>query len=114
MVAPLIFIAFVENAFKHSGIDFDPEGFIQIFLSFRSGVIFFSTENSIPAGGVAGKTGGVGLPNARSRLELMYPGKINLDIKQTDLVYAVPQEVAPHPGRRRGRSSAVRPGVQLL
>jgi sensor histidine kinase YesM len=94
MVAPLIFIAFVENAFKHSGIDFDPEGFIQIFLSFRSGEIFFSIENSIPAGGVAGKTGGVGLPNARSRLELMYPGKINLDIKQTDLVYAVTLTIA--------------------
>jgi sensor histidine kinase YesM len=89
MVAPLIFISFVENAFKHSGIDCDPEGFIQIFLSFRSGEIFFTIENSLPSGGVPEKTGGVGLTNARSRLELMYPGKVKLDIKKSDLVYAV-------------------------
>jgi sensor histidine kinase YesM len=89
MVAPLIFIAFVENAFKHSGIDVDAEGFIQIFLSFRKGGIFFTVENSIPSGGVAVKTGGTGLTNARSRLELMYPGRVDLEIKKNNLTYSV-------------------------
>jgi sensor histidine kinase YesM len=89
MVAPLIFIAFVENAFKHSGLDVDPEGFIQVFLSFREREIHFTCENSIPA--ITGKKteGGAGLVNARDRIDLMYPGKTELLIKHTSMVYNV-------------------------
>jgi len=89
MVFPLIFIAYVENAFKHSSIDTDPEGFIQIFLSFREGEILFTCENSIPAIKERNKAGGAGLINARARLDLMYPGKADLEIKSATLVYSV-------------------------
>ncbi|MDP1622417.1 MAG: sensor histidine kinase [Bacteroidales bacterium] len=89
MVFPLIFIAYVENAFKHSCIDTDPEGFIQIFLSFRDGGIFFTCENSIPATRVREKDGGLGLVNARARLDLMCPGKSELTINSTSMVYHV-------------------------
>ncbi|MCX6269586.1 MAG: histidine kinase [Bacteroidetes bacterium] len=89
MITPLIFIAFVENAFKHSGIDTDPEGFIQIFLAFREGGIQFTCENSIPEFTGQKKDGGVGLANARARLDLMYPGKTGLVIKNSNLVYSV-------------------------
>jgi sensor histidine kinase YesM len=89
MIAPLIFIAFVENAFKHSCIDTDPEGFIQIFLTFRDDEIHFTCENSIPRVPVPKKAGGIGLVNARARLDLMYPGKAELAIKSTSLIYSV-------------------------
>jgi LytS/YehU family sensor histidine kinase len=89
MVFPLIFIAYVENAFKHSGIDTDPEGFIQIFLSFREGEIFFTCENSIAAGRGQMPEGGSGLTNARARLDLMYPGKATLEVNSTGQVYIV-------------------------
>jgi sensor histidine kinase YesM len=89
LISPLIFINFVENAFKHSNIDSDTEGFIQIFLAFRKGEIHFTCENSIPQKGVQFKEGGVGLANARTRLELMYPGQTSLTINQTKLVYSV-------------------------
>jgi len=89
MVFPLIFIAYVENAFKHSCIDTDPEGFIQIFLAFREGEILFTCENSIPAFHEQKKAGGTGLANARARLDLMYPGKTELSIKSTTLLYSV-------------------------
>ncbi len=89
MICPLIFIAFVENAFKHSGIDIDPEGFIQIFLAFQKGGILFTCENSIPAMPMEKTEGGMGLVNAKARLDLMYPGKAELVIKHTNMVYTV-------------------------
>jgi sensor histidine kinase YesM len=95
LISPLLFIAFVENAFKHSGIDTDPEGFIQVFLSFRDDEINFTCENSIPADKARKTEGGVGLVNARARLELMYPGKYTLDIRQSALVYSVSLTLKP-------------------
>jgi sensor histidine kinase YesM len=89
MVSPLIFINFIENAFKHSNIDTDAEGFIQVFLAFRPGVILFTCENSISQFEVEKKPGGMGLTNARSRLALAYPGKADLKISQTTFVYSV-------------------------
>ena len=89
MVSPLVFINFIENAFKHSNIDTDPEGFIQVFLAFRPGVILFTCENSISQLETEKKVGGMGLTNARSRLSLVYPGKADLKINQTALVYTV-------------------------
>ncbi|MEI7726301.1 MAG: histidine kinase [Bacteroidota bacterium] len=89
MITPLIFIAFVENAFKHSGIDTDPEGFIQIFLAFHEDEIHFTCENSISTITVKNKEGGTGLANARARLDLMHPGKTGLVIKSANLVYSV-------------------------
>jgi sensor histidine kinase YesM len=95
LVSPLLFIAFVENAFKHSGIDSDPEGFIQVFLSFRESEILFTCENSILAGQKPREKGGVGLTNTRARLELIYPGRHRLEIRQTNLVYAVSLTIVP-------------------
>jgi sensor histidine kinase YesM len=89
LIAPLLFIAFIENAFKHSHIDIDPEGFIQIFLSFRNQEILFTCENSIREDIIGNNEGGVGLKNARSRLDLMYAGRYDLEIRQTDLIYTV-------------------------
>ncbi|MEI6433656.1 MAG: sensor histidine kinase [Bacteroidota bacterium] len=88
-ISPLIFITFVENAFKHSEIDADPEGFIQVFLSFRKGEIMFICENSIPGTPSEKKEGGIGLINVRARLDLMYPGKTLLEIRHSALVYSV-------------------------
>lgn len=89
MVSPLIFINFIENAFKHSNIDTDPEGFVQVFLAFRPSEILFTCENSISPLVTENKTAGMGLTNARSRLSLVYPGKTDLKINQTGLVYSV-------------------------
>lgn len=89
MIPPLIFIAYVENAFKHSGIDIDPEGFIQVFLTFRKGEILFTCENSIFPERYSGTAGGMGLANAKSRLELMYPGRYSLEIRKSALLFLV-------------------------
>jgi len=89
LIAPLIFIPFIENAFKHSGIDTDPEGFIQIFLDFHDNYIHLCCENTLASGLPKTSGGGTGLANARSRLELMYHGKYDLRIGQNHLIYVV-------------------------
>ena len=48
MVAPLLFIPFVENAFKHSKIENLKDGFIKIRLKADNKKITFYVVNSIP------------------------------------------------------------------
>lgn len=94
-IPPLLFISFIENAFKHSGIDADPEGFIQIFLSFGGGEILFTCENSILSGMTPRDKGGMGIANARARLDLIYPGGHTLTFRSTNLVYSVSLTIRP-------------------
>lgn len=86
-LAPLLFIALVENAFKHSGISSDPEGFIQIFLTVEGTRLFLTVENSISTLPATDQKGGFGLANMRSRLELLYPGRAKLEIRQTPHIH---------------------------
>ena len=69
-VPPLLLITFVENAFKH-GISYARESFVHIALSTEEGRILFSCNNSSHSD-VNDEHGGVGLQNARRRLDLIY------------------------------------------
>lgn len=91
MVAPLLFIPFVENAFKHSRIEDLKEGFIRISLKAKDQTILFEVENSIPNGTYTkDKEGGVGLTNIRKRLKLLYPDdEYDLNITQTETQFDV-------------------------
>ncbi len=91
MVAPLLFIPFVENAFKHSKIENLKEGFIKIRLKADSNKVTFHVTNSIPENNFnKDQVGGVGLENTRKRLELLYPdNQYDLKIKQTDKQFEV-------------------------
>lgn len=78
LVAPLLFIPFVENAFKHSKIEDRGSGFIRIQLDVRGKLIEFSVENSLPDHHFTkDQVGGVGLDNIRKRLQLLYPGNLH-------------------------------------
>ena len=89
-VAPLLFIPFVENAFKHSKIEDLKNGFIKIFLKTSSEQIEFSVENSIPSVPFKkDKLGGIGLTNTKKRLDLLYPYKHLLNISDSGKVYSV-------------------------
>lgn len=73
-IAPLLFIPFVENAFKHSKIENSKEGFIKIKLDVKDKVIKFSCINSKPKEVYTkDSVGGVGLTNTTQRLALLYP-----------------------------------------
>jgi two-component system LytT family sensor kinase len=86
-VAPLIFMAFVENAFKYASRDDNATNRIIISLKQQSGKIDFLCENTYDEGDTS--PGGIGLINAMRRLELLYKDRYLLDIKNEDNVYRV-------------------------
>ncbi|MBO9562528.1 MAG: histidine kinase [Niastella sp.] len=79
-VASLLFVAFVENAFKH-GILNDPAHPVSIHLQASSDRIDFTVRNKYN-NSQKDKTPGIGLANVKRRLELLYPGKHNLQITE--------------------------------
>lgn len=89
-VVPLLFIPFVENAFKHSKIEDLNNGYININLKTSNDQIEFSIENSIPnVVFKKDKNGGIGLTNTVQRLELLYPNKHLLSISDSGKTYSV-------------------------
>lgn len=84
MIAPLLLLPFVENAFKH-GIS-DNAGWITINLKVIENRLFLKVENSYSINSET-KRHGLGLKNFRRRLELTYPGQYDLDIIQNEGVF---------------------------
>jgi len=92
-IAPMLLIIFVENAFKHSKNSNEQEIFIDISLKAWGDSILFSLKNShkksIVKNDIPANNSGVGLANARKRLELLYPGKFDLKIDDGEDFYSV-------------------------
>ena len=87
MVPPLIFVTFVENAFKH-GVSYERASFIEVNLTVNEEGVLFTCRNSCNPS--EDKThGGVGLSNVRKRLNLIYHHNYRLKIDQSDSVYHV-------------------------
>lgn len=76
VVAPLIFISLVENAFKH-GISPTEHSFIHINLKAdHEHLRFYCANSNFPKNKMTDKApGGIGLKQVASRLELSYPGR---------------------------------------
>lgn len=91
-VAPMLYITFIENCFKH-GSSVDPNrSWISIRFKINGTSIRFTAENSKPqhhAAQVAGKMGGIGLDNVMKRLEILYKNNYNLIISESDRNYKV-------------------------
>ena len=86
-VAPLIFMAFVENAFKYASRDDEAINRIVISLLQQPGRIDFVCENTYDES--ESTEGGIGLMNATRRLELLYKDRYQLDIKNENNVHRV-------------------------
>jgi hypothetical protein len=83
MIAPLIFIAFIENSFKYVSNDEDKLNEVKISLARSNNQVFFKTFNTKE--NINGRKmidhGGIGIANVKRRLELLYPGKHALTIQ---------------------------------
>ncbi|HEX8327180.1 MAG TPA: histidine kinase [Hymenobacter sp.] len=77
-VAPLVLIPFVENAIKHGVLD-DPENPVHIRLNIEGEQVQFEVENQ-RSNDQKDATTGIGLPNLRRRLELLYPERHALHV----------------------------------
>lgn len=90
MVEPMLFIPFIENSFKHSTIEDLEHGFIALDLETKEEKISFKIRNSIPENHYTKDfSGGIGLQNIKKRLELLYPGKYELNIHQNEKSFSV-------------------------
>lgn len=97
-IAPLMFIPFVENSFKHGLNNQISQGFVRIRLLVESKAIWLDVENS-KAEMMAFKdpsrpSGGIGLVNVRRRLDLVYPNRYRLSIDDNPKTYCVHLEIS--------------------
>lgn len=91
-LAPLLLINFVENAFKHgvkSGVGHTE---LAIHLSVTGNQLLFEVHNTKQllqdVNALAVKSvGGIGNINVARRLQILYPGKHELDISETERAY---------------------------
>lgn len=94
-ISPLLFIPFLENAFKHGLNKHIEEGYVHVFLDVHKDNLTFGIKNSKPDVSEIDDynsqpdIGGIGLQNVKRRLELLYPGSFYLDIKSSDKLYEV-------------------------
>jgi sensor histidine kinase YesM len=90
-IAPLLLIAFVENAFKHGAKGSTGNAFINIKLTTAQNTINFRVENNKGVVDETGKDdqGGLGLDNVKRRLELIYPQRHQLLIENSDKIFLV-------------------------
>ncbi|MVM34121.1 hypothetical protein GO755_29075 [Spirosoma sp. HMF4905] len=86
-IAPLLFMAFVENAFKYVSRDDTIINRIMIRLKEDAGRLDFTCENSYEE--TEPDVGGIGLTNAVRRLDLLYKDRYQLAIKKEQNLYQV-------------------------
>lgn len=89
-IPPLLFVPFIENAFKH-GVSYRDRSFIHIRMKIDDDKISFISENSIGKSSQAGdmQHSGIGLENVRKRLGLLFQSRYKLIIEESETVFHV-------------------------
>lgn len=84
LIAPLLFIHLLENAYKHSPTRLEP-GDVKVRVEIIENTLSFSIRNPINKnpGNNLEEPGGIGLQNVRKRLALLYPDQHQLQINST-------------------------------
>jgi sensor histidine kinase YesM len=85
-IAPMLFIPFVENAFKH-GMNPNEVSQLKIDITAKGDKIQFVIENSVDENFEAyykEKGFGIGIENVKSRLKHIYPDRHNISIAKTN------------------------------
>jgi hypothetical protein len=93
-IAPLLFIHLLENAYKHSPAWLEP-GAIKVKVALKNNTLTLSIQNPIAKkpGDALGEFSGIGLPNVRKRLALLYPDQHSLEINSIDGLFTVILEI---------------------
>ena len=92
-IAPLLFVSFIENAFKHGTSSNQPSR-ISVRLHASDGKIVFDCRNTnFPKGKSDHSGSGIGLENTRRRLDLCYPGKYVWEQKIENEEYCIKIEI---------------------
>ena len=78
-IVPLLLIAFIENAFKH-GVANDTDTAIKLLIRVEASSLYFFIQNKKHTDN-RDASGGIGLSNVKRRLDLLYPRKYSLEIR---------------------------------
>jgi hypothetical protein len=91
-VAPMLFIPFIENSFKHSSLKGKDGNKIRIRFEISKNSINFSCFNrkSLIQ---KDKAGGIGLENVKKRLDILYSNMYKLEVNNSDLEFLVNLEL---------------------
>jgi len=90
-LAPLLLFPFVENSFKHGTSKMIRKVWIRMQIRTTKDMLLFEVENSKrpPIDEEPRTEGGVGLENVKKRLEILYPLKHSLLIREDDSSFLI-------------------------
>lgn len=92
-IEPMLFINFVENGFKHGAAGNLKGAWVEVKLEYsEDNKLLLDVKNSVGKSKITkDKTyvGGIGLANTKKRLNLLYPGKHDLNITETEKQFEV-------------------------
>ncbi|NIJ55245.1 sensor histidine kinase [Dyadobacter arcticus] len=82
-IAPMLFLPFIENAFKH-GVSAVQPSRIDIQIRQQGHKIFVEVRNTLftDKRATLDDSNGIGLANTQRRLDLLYPGKYQLEVTE--------------------------------
>ena len=94
VIAPMLLIVFVENAFKHLTAQKKQKSNVTITIKTESDLLAFYCSNSIDSAlnkenNLEKGKSGIGLVNVKKRLALIYPNKHQLKVQKTEEKYVV-------------------------
>ena len=98
MIAPMLFIPYIENAFKHS-VNKKNDHSIIVRILITANTVNFYCENHFSENQLSDyEEGGLGNELIKKRLDLLYPGKHILNVEKLDNIYKVQLSIFKNAG----------------
>ncbi|GAB4047501.1 histidine kinase [Spirosoma litoris] len=111
LIAPLLLIPFLENAFKHGTSEQVDQAWMHIDLSVQENQLKFKVINSRePMATESTHSGGIGLQNVQKRLQLLYPNRHELRIVAEEETFMISLTLELMPTR----ALVTKPAQQLV
>lgn len=89
LIAPMLLLPLVENAFKHGNTSATERCFIDLAVRMEAHQLFFHCTNSTRENAKKIAEEGIGVNSVKRRLELLYPGKHKFHVTTSHDVYSV-------------------------
>jgi LytS/YehU family sensor histidine kinase len=87
-IPPMLFVSFVENAFKH-GASYQKASFISIIFEIRGNSLHLTCINSKHVRPSEPENSGLGLQNSKNRLDMLYGKNYTLSVNSGDEMFNV-------------------------
>lgn len=89
-IAPLLLLPFIENCFKHGTSKMIERPWISLTIELKDTTLIMKLMNGKVQNKESGKANaGIGISNVRQRLELLYPSRYDLQVREEEEVFVV-------------------------